>query len=101
MIGLPVKSVSMKCLRRIESQIIHILVLALTVSVVVELHLCSILAEDLYVDLVPRIVVGRACIREERRNYACILDRLHRSLIVAVVVEIIRSVLSTCIVILA
>ena len=99
MVGLPVKAVGMIALGSIEAEIIHILVLADAVSVVVELHLRGVLAEDLDIDLVPRVLlsvnhIGRTGVGEERRHNAVILDRLHRALIIAVVIEIVGAELT-------
>ena len=45
----------MELLRRVEAEVVHIFVPADAVDVVVELHLGRILAEELDVDLVPRV----------------------------------------------
>ena len=70
---------------------------ALAVAVVVDLHLCGVLAEDFDVNLVPWILltvddIGRTGVGEERGNNAVVLDCLHGALIVAVVIEFIGTV---------
>ena len=101
MVGLPVEAVGVEALRSVEAEVVHLLVVALTVGVVVELHLSGILTENFDIYLVPRVAVGLARVGEERGNYALVLDSLHRGLIVTVVVEVVCSVFSACVVILA
>ena len=59
------------------------------------------LAKDLNVDLNPRIILGRPCVGEERGNHAVVLDRLHGSLIVAVMVMVTGSLLCAGVIVLA
>ena len=103
LIGLPVKAVGVECLGGIKAEVDHPLMAALTVAVIVDLHFGRILAEDLNVDLVPRILltvdhIGGAGVGEERGHNAVILDCLHRAFVVAVVIKLIRAVFAAGIV---
>ena len=64
-VGLPVEAVGMITLGSIEAEIVHELVVALSLCIVVELYLSGILTEDFDIYLVPRIVIRRTCVGEE------------------------------------
>ena len=62
----PLKCVSVKILRSVKTKIIHIFVLANTIGVVIELHLCCVLAKDFNIYFVPRIILRWTCVCKER-----------------------------------
>ena len=91
---MPFKGVRVEVIRRIEAEVDHLLVAADAIAEVIELDLGGILAEDLEVDLIPRIAVIRACVSEERGDAAVILDGLHADLVAAVAVRLLAAELA-------
>ena len=71
----------MKALRSVEAEVIYILMITDAIGIVVKLDLCSILAKELNVYLVPHRAVRRPRIREKRGHNAIIFDRLHADVI--------------------
>ena len=91
---LPVECVLVKVRRGVKPQVVEVFVPALTVCVVVELHLRHILAEYLYVNLVPR--AARIC--EEGGYDARTVGRLHAHGIEPVAECLCRTVFRTVVV---
>ena len=75
--------------------------IAHAIGVVVQLYLGRVLAENLNVDLVPRVVLRRACIGKEGGYNTVVLDRLHRGFIVTVMIVICGTIFRTGIIILS
>ena len=74
---------------------------SLSIGIIVELHLGSVLAQYFNVDLIPRIVLRRAGVRKERGYHTVVFDCLHGGFVVAVGIVVIGAVLTARIIILA
>ena len=100
----PKESVSMELLGSVEAEVVHMLVTAVAVDVIVELHLGGVLAEELDIYLVPGMKVAlfvillvRTGISEERARRARILARFHADGIESVMVPLGSTQLCTVI----
>ena len=83
----PFKGIGVEILGGIKAQVVHILMLALAIAEIVELHLAGILAQHFHIYLIPGIVVRRAGVGEEGRNHSIIFDGFQAHLIAPVAVE--------------